>query len=127
MTTKTCPFCGSANLSMKLMPKENDASKFWCVNCGKSFANSVPVSSAMMDELTSDEPAEETVIESPSGGALGIAIRTSEKVTGDTREYRTLITIRAGFGAKDMKFDLGNYGSGPIVRGGGDGDPPDCP
>jgi hypothetical protein len=79
---------------------------------------------APMDEWEAMQPLtpeEETVIETPRG-AVAVAIRYAE--TADSA--RLLITIRAGYGAKDIKFDFGNYGSGP-VKGGGDGSEPPCP
>lgn len=72
------------------------------------------------DEVQFGEPAEETVIETPRGGAVAVAIRAAET----DKDFRILITIRAGYGAKDIKFNFGY--DGPQVRGGGDGNPP-CP
>jgi hypothetical protein len=69
------------------------------------------------------EESEETVIITPRGAAVGMAFRFFESAT----EFRGLITLRAGTQAHKIKFDFGNYGSGPQVRGGGDGSPPDCP
>ena len=72
-------------------------------------------------ELGEITPADETVITTPRGGAVAIAVRAAE--TADS--FRILITIRAGYDAKNIKFDFGNYGGG-TVKGGGDGSEP-CP
>lgn len=69
------------------------------------------------------EVPDETIIKGKHGGAVGIAIRTSETAT----EFRMLITIRAGFDPGKIVFNFGNYGGGISTTGGGDGDPPPCP
>lgn len=70
-----------------------------------------------------DEKLEgETIIKTPRGAAIGIAIRTAETET----EFRMLITIRAGFDPGKIEFNFGNYGGGPKKDGGDPGDPP-CP
>jgi hypothetical protein len=67
---------------------------------------------------------EETIIRTPRGGAVGIAIRTAETET----EFRMLVTIRAGFDPGKIEFNFGNYGSGGVQAFGGDpGGGPPCP
>jgi len=69
------------------------------------------------------DPAEETVITTPRGAAVGIALRVSETET----EFRALLTIRFGYAPEKITFNFGNYGGG-TVKGGGDGsEPPTCP
>lgn len=66
----------------------------------------------------------ETVIQCPGGTPVGIAIRTSHNA--QTGEERMLITIRAGKGCENIKFNFGGNGGGVVVYGGDPGDPP-CP
>lgn len=88
----------------------------------KAKAKTKPVN--LDDEVQYGETLpEETVITMPRGGAVGIAIRTAETAT----EFRALITIRFGTMPEKIQFNFGTYGSGPQVRGGGDGSPPDPP
>jgi hypothetical protein len=88
----------------------------------KKQAKSKAKTVSLDDEVQfgSTDPAE-TIIETPRGGAVAVAIHAAET----TETFRIMITIRAGYGAKDIKFNFGS--SGPQVRGGGDGDPPTCP
>lgn len=67
------------------------------------------------------EQTEETVITTPRGAAVGIAMRFAET----EESFRALITIRFGTQPEKIKFNFGN--DGPQVRGGGPGDPPPCP
>ena len=65
----------------------------------------------------------ETVIKTPRGAAVGVAIRTSETET----EFRMLITIRAGFDPGKIVFNFGNYGGGGAQMLGGDPGTQPCP
>lgn len=65
----------------------------------------------------------ETLIHTPRGAAVGVAIRTAETA----ESFRMLITIRAGTCPEKIVFNFGNYDTGGIQTKGGDpGDPP-CP
>lgn len=73
-------------------------------------------------EIVQEIP-DETVIQTPGGMAVGIAIRTAETKDG---EFRMLITVRAGRNLEQVKFNFG--GAGGVQTFGGDpGGPPSCP
>lgn len=73
--------------------------------------------------------ADETIIDMPSGNAVGIAIKTmDDKNTG---QFSMLVTIRAGNDIHRVKFGPDSYGGKPAggvsTMGGGPGDSPEPP
>lgn len=76
-----------------------------------------------MAEPKIEQKGEETIITTPRGAAVGIAIRTAETET----EFRMLVTIRAGTSPEKIVFNFGSYGGGVQAFGGDPGGGPPCP
>jgi hypothetical protein len=68
---------------------------------------------------------DETVVASPFGAAVGVAIRTAEN--HEKKTFRMIITIRAGTQPEKIVFNMGGSYGGPTTQGGGPGEPPECP